>query len=164
MAITFNTNIQNSACYYTFNTGVGLSNNQTGITIHSGARPTASAVAASWSTYKYGTSTFLASYSGGWGSIWTYTAATNSWAANTTPVYQASANNTGTATWACIWSSVPQSNPSFYYGQSSLPSSNFCIVDVSDTSGVGILRVSTTSFVASVNTPILDITMKMTSP
>lgn len=107
------------------------------ITVYSGVQPTAQQVEANWGSYKSSNSSCLAHYSSG--VTFGYNDATLTYYfTNTSNAITTTALNSGTATWAIIWSAS-----SVDVSLTSIPaSSKFVVVPVTNTAGVGIIRYS----------------------
>ena len=107
------------------------------ITVYSGVQPTAQQVEANWGSYKSSNSSCLAHYSSG--VTFGYNDATLTYYfTNTSNAITTTALNSGTATWAIIWSAS-----SVDVSLTSIPaSSKFIIVPVTNTAGIGIIRYS----------------------
>jgi hypothetical protein len=124
-----------------------------GVTVYSGAAPTAAAVAASWATYNSTNSIFLAHFTNmtwsqpGQGTLLQMTGAPTP----VTPI------NNGTASWAIIWAGQP-TGPQL--ASSTLPFTKFLLVSVSDAVGDGVIRFSSTAFtIAGGPVSVLDASM-----
>lgn len=129
-----------------------MNQNQVGYsacTVYAGARPTAAQILASWPTYNSSSNDLLAHWvSAGW-TVPNITSATTG---NVLTIIYAPANvmpiHSGTATWAIIWpGNISQASLS----SSTIPSTSFMVVDVSDLNGVGVLKFNTLSVIVGVS-------------
>ena len=147
--------------YYNMNYGSASS-----ITIYSGSQPSSSTLISSWSSYNSSNSNFLAHWpvSAGGGPIWTVPYGNNSLPG---PLYQLTpgsgviATNTGTASWAILWSVLVSSAS---MAVSSIPLSTFIVVPVTLTTNYGVIRVNTLSVVSGQVYTIIDGSIDFTSP
>ena len=119
------------------------------ISIYGGSKPTAAQIIASWSSYNSAQSNFLAHYIG---AGWTHPNGLETVHLTTIPP-AVNANNTGTGTWAILWASnVTAAN----VASTTLPNTQFVIVDVSTFGGTGIIRFTDTSFISGASKTILS--------
>lgn len=122
----------------------------TAITIYSGAQPTAADFIANWLTYTSSNANCLAHFNGCvWqvqpaGSLLTQVATYPT----ATPAYS------DTAAWAILWCNMDV-KASQMTG-SVIPTTEFFVVPVSDTTGTGIIRFESTAFAAGTAISILD--------
>jgi len=124
-----------------------------GVTVYSGAAPTAAAVAASWATYNSSTPSFLVHYTNmTWGQPGQATLLQMTGAPTpVTPI------NNGTATWAIIWAGQPTAPQ---LASSTLPFTKFLVVSVSDAVGDGVIRFTSTALTTGGGpVPVLDASM-----
>lgn len=105
------------------------------ITVYSGAQPTAVTVQGDWTSYKTSNVECLAHFLTG--PSWSYNAGTLTWY-NTTNPNATNVYNTGTASWAIIWSKTIST---VLVQGSTLPDTQFVVVPVSTATGTGILRM-----------------------
>lgn len=145
MAIIYNYNIRNLWCNAgILEAGTNWSSNPYrstwGVTVLSGAQPSASTITSGWSSYN-------TAYLCHWQGVVIYQAnGDTSGAAQGLALYSPTstpnANDSGTASWAIMW----PTNPSEATIQgSSLPSTQFIVVPVTDTAGNGVIRLASTS-------------------
>lgn len=164
MAITFNTNIASAYMGLGFNP-IMIPTNGASISVYSGARPTAATLASNWSSYNSNTSSFLLPYFAGGTNAWVFSSVSNSWAL-VPSLYNnfiGSILHTGTATWAVIWGAYMTTISN--YNTATLPTTNFIVVDVSDSTGTGTLRLNNTTFTVGSAPPAwYDGTIAATSP
>ena len=137
--------------------------NRVAISIYSGSVPSAATVAASWSSYNSSNSNFLIHYSGiSTGGIWTVPTSGSGPGTlcqlTTLPTAQ-TAINSGTASWAIVWCS----NVLTVSG-TTLPAANFFVVSVSNSTGSGVIRFSSTSITSGTSYTIQDGSFGTTSP
>jgi hypothetical protein len=129
----------------------GTAPNQVGytaITVYGGTRPTAAAILASWPTYNSATSNLLAHFvSAGW-NIPGVTLTTGSVMAMPYPPGNAIPLHTGTGTWAILW---PTNISQASLANSTIPSTSFMVVDISDLAGTGVVKFNTLDFVTGVS-------------
>lgn len=107
------------------------------ITVYSGIQPTAQQVEANWTSYKSSNSICLAHYSGSVAPAFNYNSGTLTYYfTNTLNAITTTALNSGSATWAIIWTAQTVD-----ISLTSIPSlGRFVVVPVSTNSGVGIIR------------------------
>jgi hypothetical protein len=123
-------------------TGLGGTN---AITIYAGSKPTAAAIAAGFAAYNSANAIFLAHYVG---ATWSQSGILVSLIAPAA----VNASNSGTGVWAIIWGA---NTPLASMG-AALPTTSFMVVDVTDTSGNGIIRFADPAFTAGVSKGITD--------
>lgn len=151
MAIIFNQNIQNLWCAAGIlrgGTTYASPASQTytsiwAITIFSGAQPSAATITSSWSSYN---TVYLCH----WQNVTLYVAnADTSGAAQGLGIYSAvspaTANASGTASWAILWPTNPTEAT---IQSSSLPSTQFIVCTASDNAGTGIVRLASTTILS----------------
>jgi hypothetical protein len=111
-------------------------------TVYSGTQPTAQSVEQNWLSYNSSNSICLAHYSGSAGITFQYNAPTLTYFfTNPSNTITSTALNSGDAAWAIIWMAQ-----SVDISLLSIPSSSkFVIVPVTNTSGVGVIRYTTTT-------------------
>ena len=116
------------------------SNPYRAFTVYSGAQPTAQTVESNWSNYKSSNTICLAHYNSG--VSFSYNAGTLTYYfTNTLNSITTNALHSGTATWAIIWNATTAD-----VSLNSIPaSSKFVVVPVSDTTGVGAIRYTSTT-------------------
>ena len=114
-------------------------------TVYSGTQPTAAAVANEWSAYASTNSNCLAHFEVG--PSWLYNATSSTYYFdNSSGACNTATINNGTATWAIFWTTQVQTAN---MGLAGLPNTDFMVVPVSDTTGIGIFRFTATTFVTS---------------
>jgi hypothetical protein len=118
------------------------------ITVYSGAQPTAAAVTAGWTSYNQPNANYLAHYIG---AAWTQPSGGILLQLTIPPAVVV--EKSGTATWAILWTT----NVTYAATQgSTLPSTSFMVVSVSDSVGAGVIRFANPTLSAGISTAILD--------
>lgn len=162
MAITYNSNI--GKCFtYQLTNGLLSTSGVTGytcITVYGGVRPSASTVANNWSTYNSVGSIIMGTY---YQAAFNYNSTLNYWyATNGGWTSIGGTTNAGTATWAILW---PVYLPNIVsWNTSSIPSTLFMVVDVSNPTGTGVVRVASTTVTAGTPPTIVDAIISGTTP
>jgi len=112
------------------------------VTVYSGPQPTAQTVEQNWLSYNSSNSICLAHYTGSAGITFQYNAPTLTYFfTNPTNTITSTALNSGVATWAIIWMAQ-----SVDISLLSVPAnSKFVVVPVTNTSGVGVIRYTSTT-------------------
>lgn len=121
-----------------------------GASIYAGTAPLASDITASWVTYNSTTANYLAYFNN---VVWNQT---NQLLQMTTAPTAVNVLNTGTASWAIIWGGQPTIAQ---LSSTTLPLANFLVVSVSDATGDGVIRFTTTAFTAGASKAMLDASM-----
>jgi hypothetical protein len=116
------------------------SNPMRAVTIYSGVQPTAQTVESNWLTYKSSNTICLAHYNNM--ISFSYNIGTLTYYfTNVSNTITTNALHSGTATWAIIWNATTAD-----VSLNSIPaSSKFVVVPVSDTTGVGAIRYTSTT-------------------
>ena len=162
MAVIFHKNIRNgflcNAWYYglTGNVPIGTpSAKPCAITIYSGTQPSAASITASWATYN---TSFL---------VHLYTSAALAQPSadvvdtgititlSTLPTAQTS-NLAGTASWAILWGSAFTQAT---VNGATIPSANFIVLPVSNTSGTAPLRMASTTILSATAYTVSDLSL-----
>jgi hypothetical protein len=153
---TFSGVINNTIWSHMFNTPGPIS-------IYSGVQPDPATFEGSWSSYKASNTNFLAHVPamtwtsnvsnpmavGGVASFITANASSN-----VTPVHS------GTASWAVIWDSTVGAAPN----ASTIPTTNYLIIDAGALSGNNSVRLASTTLSTSANTRIEDVGFTLSQP
>jgi hypothetical protein len=129
------------------------------VTLHSGSQPTANDVRDNWSTYNYDNSSFLAG-----GLVGIQETSTSSFTIVSTT--STTANRSGTATWAILWSSRLTSTATSLatlttssFTGATPPTNIFTVVPVSDiTTTTGVIRINDQNVVAGQVSTISEVT------
>lgn len=128
------------------------------ITLYSGAQPAADTVVSSWASYN---TSFLIH----WQNIPLinpFPEATIPYLTNNTLPSAVAATNTGTASWAIVWAGNPATGTAAgQISNATIPTTSFIIVPVSDVFGTGVLKLTTTTIVATTSYMFLDFTLKV---
>lgn len=151
MALLFHPNMSQLVVNRGF--GLGLSS---AFTVFAGVQPTPSDIITNWTTYG---SSFLLHHTG---AAWTHPINnTTTFLSLTTLPPSAVAANSGTASWAILWSTaVTQgslSNPT-------IPTTSFVVVPVSVQGGTGVIRYVSTNILAANSYVPLDGTISVILP
>lgn len=139
-----------------------ISQFSTYVTLHSGVQPTANDVKNNWSSYNWNNSNFLGAASVGLKETGTSSLILISLTTTT-------ANRSGTATWATLWSirkSTTASGTVTYttgsFTSVTPPTNHFFVVPISDiTTTTGVVKMNDTNLVAGQVSTISDITLKL---
>lgn len=147
MAITFHPNIR---YLMTCRGLVGGLESSIGITIYSGAQPSAASITSSWASYNSTTAGHLVHFSSG--------AITQSGtiATLTTIPSPTLPTNSGEATWGIIWAINPTGEQ---LASSTLPSTSFIVAPVTGGGSTGIIRISNTSITTGTLVQLLDVSI-----
>jgi hypothetical protein len=150
MALIFSTSITKLMTTSGISSILSPSNDNTAITVYSGTQPAAADIITNWASYTSSNANCLAHFNG---CIWQTQPVGSSLAQvatypTSTPAYS------GIATWAILWCNMDV-NASQLSG-SVIPTSLFFVVPVSDTTGTGIIRFESTTFVAGTPVSVLD--------
>lgn len=123
-----------------------------GMTIYAGTAPTPDQIVANWSAYNSTTADYLVHFTN---AQWTQAGSTNptSLIQITTVPTAVAAVRSGTATWAILWAGQPSGGQ---LSGTTLPFSNFLVVNVSDQVGDGVVRFSSTTFTSGVSVSVFD--------
>lgn len=121
------------------------------ITIYSGAQPTAVTVASDWASYKSSNAACLAHFISG--PNWSFNAGTLTYY-NTNNTSTTLTFNTGTATWAIVWTGISGSSTftgavsQVQLSSGTLPNSGgFAVVPVTDLAGTGLVKLADVNIV-----------------
>jgi hypothetical protein len=153
MTVQFHSNIRNLIV------GRGLSLGFTSpcaISIFGGARPTAAQITSSWASYNTSNPNFLAHYLG---ATWTNPNGGTVLTLTTIPA-AVNALNTGTGVWAILWATNISGAS---VAGSTLPSTQFIVVDVSEFAGTGVIKFTSAEFTSGVSKAILLGNINVTS-
>ena len=161
MAIIFNYNIRNLLMHTGIHCGANTVNPSTstttsvwGLTILSGVQPSAATITSTWTNYN---TTYLYHVQ----NVTLATSFSNTPGApqglilDSTPSSVA-AENSGTASWGIMW---PTNPTEVTIQSSSLPSTRFIVLPVTDTLGTGPIRLTSTAIVAASSYTIQDFSM-----
>ncbi len=114
-------------------------------TVYSGSQPTATQVANEWSAYASTNSNCLAHFTVG--PTWVYNATSSTYYFdNSSGACSTATIHNGTASWAIFWTRQVQQAD---MGLESLPETKFMVVPVTNNTGIGIFRFTSTTFVTS---------------
>ena len=125
-------------------------NTPTAITVYSGTQPTAATILANWTDYNSGSVNCLANFNG---CIWA-TQPVGSALTQVQTYPTAIPINSGTVTWAILWCNMNVNNTQL--SDTTIPTTLFFVVPVSDTTGTGIIRFESIALVTGTSVSILD--------
>jgi hypothetical protein len=156
MALLFgpNTRILFSGAIIRALAGTGASNNfppyTVGVTVYAGVAPEPIDIVNSWATYNSSTPNYLGHFTN---VTWGQTNQLLQMTVAPTPIL---AVNNGIATWAIIWGNQPTAPQ---LASTTLPLNRFLVVSASDAVGDGVIRFTSTTFVAGESKSLLDASM-----
>lgn len=155
MALTFSasvTNLMANGAIQSNLGGVSVSNHNTAssVTIYSGVQPTAENILANWSSYNSTNTTCLIHYTP---VIWQL-ATGNASAVVITNSTATAPINSGTASWAILWSTMQVTTSQLASG--TIPTASFFVAPVSDITGTGIIRFTSTVLTSGTPVNIVD--------
>lgn len=133
------------------NRGMAQGFSSPSVTIYSGVQPAASVVTSSWSSYNNTNSNLL--WHAQSGLTLTVAGSGLSIYGSTLPALTAPVRD-GTASWGIIWSGSVAYNA---MGTSSIPNSSFIVVPVTDTSGNGVIRLTSTTLSTATTATIINL-------
>lgn len=122
----------------------------TAITIYSGVQPSAATIVSNWSTYNSTNASLLVHFNS---IVWAL-AANNSSAVDVSTTPSATPINTGTATWAILWTNMAVTTAQLASG--TLPTPLFFVAPVSNINGTGIVRFTSNSMTSGTAVTIAD--------
>lgn len=120
-----------------------------GMTIYKGTAPPAATVAGNWAAYNSSSADYLVHFTN---AQWSQPSGGPLLSVTTLPTAVAPTQS-GTATWAIIWTLNP--TPAELAG-TTLPKANFLVVSVSDPNGDGVLRFTSPILTSGTPVTILD--------
>lgn len=151
MALTFSSLLHKSFLYRSLYAHIAATS---AVSVYSGTRPTAAAVAASWTTYNStNNANFISHYVG---ATFAFPSPWDTFVMSVPPPSIA-AIRSGSPTWGILWGT---NVTAVAVGGASLPNSTFAILDVSAFGGTGVITFDTLAHVAGVSNTIATINIK----